>query len=173
MPRLVCSMPAHSPGRDATCGSVTKAPPSSGQPTICGKSASVHSSKSRMLPERLGNELIPTAAARHRVAMSACLKNSTGFDLNCTAVRVPASVSRNRNSMRSRVPNMLHAAWNLHPFTFSNRRAGPLLSNACLAISVICRYGSTSSWTRLSIPAFSRSSRACLKFMYMGNSRCR
>ena len=167
MPRFAVRIFAPSLGSVATCGSVRNGPPSSGQPTICGRSASVHSSKSRILPEHLGSERMPAFAARNNVAGPACLKNSAGFDLNRTAVLVLSSVLRNKKSMRSRVPKMLHAARNLLPFTFSKSSAGPLLSNACRAISAISRYGSTSSRIRLSMPAFSRSSSACSSEEYM------
>ena len=152
MPTFVCNMLAFSLGRVATCGSVMKAPPSRGQLNSCGKSCKRHSSKSLMLPERFGNDLIPAHAALNSRSSSdgfGCLKNflknSTGFALKFTAIFVCSMPSRNRKLNRSSLPKMLHAARNLLPLTCSKSSAGPPCLKFSLAISAISKCGSTSA----------------------------
>ena len=130
IPTFVFMTLADSLGRVATCGRVMNAPPSSGQQTSCGKSESLHSTKSLMLPLFWGSEWIPVRAAWQRAFGRACLKNSTGFDLKRTAVWVPARVLRNRKSSLSCVPKILHAARRGDPLTCSKRRAGPWFSTS-------------------------------------------
>ena len=145
MPTFVCNMLAFSLGRVATCGSVINAPPSIGHETSWGKSSRRHSSKSLMLPERMGMELMPAFAACQNFAGLGCLKNSAGFDLNWIAVFVCPKPSRNKKLNRSSLPKMLQAARNLLPLTFSKSSAGPPCLKFSLAISAISKCGSTSA----------------------------
>ncbi|MCY1547139.1 hypothetical protein D9M68_831750 [compost metagenome] len=156
IPRLAFITPGFSGSSLYTCGRVMKAPPSIGQWWICGRSLILMRSKS------LGRLLYCfgrafQAARPVRICLKGAFSAFIGSFFSRMISSVFAMVSRNRNLLRSRLPNRFDAARYLEPFTFSNKSAGPCCANTRRCRAAISRYGSTSSLILTNCPSCSRS----------------